>query len=124
MRRPPLTIPQILDWADAFHKRAGKWPRRDSGRIVGSLGETWQAIDLALKNCGRGLHVPGISLAQLLAEKRGVRNRMRLPRFTIRQIVAWTLAHHGRTGTWPTHYSGSIPEAPGETWLAVDQALR
>jgi len=124
MRRPVLTIPQILAWADAFHKSTGHWPKRDSGRIIGSLGETWTAVDMALKNCGRGLHVPGISLAQLLAERRGVRNRMRLPKFTVRQIVAWTIAHYERAGTWPTHTSGAVVEAPGETWFAVDKALR
>jgi hypothetical protein len=124
MRRPPLTIPQILGWADAFHDRTGRWPKRDSGRIAGSLGETWTAVDLALKNCGRGLHVPGLSLAQLLAEQRGVRNRNRLPKFTIRQIVSWTIAHRERTGTWPTSMSGPIREAPGETWHAIEKALR
>jgi hypothetical protein len=124
MRRPTLTVPQILAWADAFHTRTGKWPKRESGRIDGSLGETWTAVDLALRNCGRGLHIPGISLPQLLAEKRGVRNRMRLPRYTIRSIIAWTVAHHERTGTWPTNLSGPVVDAPGESWRAVDAALR
>src|SRR6266566_8177613 len=103
MRRPVLTVPQILAWADAFHKATGHWPKRDSGRIIGSLGENWSAVNLALRNCGRGLHVPGISLARLLEEQRGVRNRGRLPKFTVRRIVAWTIAHYERTSTWPTH---------------------
>jgi hypothetical protein len=124
MRRPTLTVPQILAWADAFHKRSGQWPNRDSGRITGSLGETWTAVNLALRNCGRGLHVPGTSLAQLLEEKRGVRNRMRLPKFTIRKILDWTIAHRERTGTWPTNLSGPVLDAPGESWRAVDTALR
>jgi hypothetical protein len=124
MNRQPLTIPQILAWADEFHERSGTWPTRKSGRISRASPDTWCAIDLALSRCGRGLHVPGISLAQLLAEQRGVRNKQRLPRFTERQIVAWTVTHHERHGTWPTHRSGPIIEAPGETWHAVDAALR
>jgi hypothetical protein len=24
---PPLTVPQILAWADAFHARTGRWPK-------------------------------------------------------------------------------------------------
>jgi hypothetical protein len=124
MRRPVLTVPQILAWADAFHKATGSWPKRDSGRIIGSLGENWSAVNLALRNCGRGLHVPCISLARLLEEQRGVRNRGRLPKFTVRQIVAWTIAHYERTSTWPTHSSGPIRGAPGETWFAVDKSLR
>jgi len=124
MHRPPLTIPQILKWADGHYARTGKWPKRDSGRVVGASEETWTAVDLALRRCGRGLHVPGMSLPQLLSEARGVRNRGRLARFTHRQIVAWTLAHYERTRTWPTDRSGAIPEAPGETWRAVDKALR
>ena len=126
MTRRTLTISQILAWVDEFHQRTGKWPRRDSGRISGSLGETWCGIEMALKTCGRGLHMPGLSLAQLLAEQRGVRNRMRLPRFTERQIAAWTIARHDRIGTWPTVTSGTIIEAldalperpalPGAPW--------
>jgi hypothetical protein len=32
--------------------------------------------------------------------------------------------HHARTGNWPRRESGSIPEAPGDSWCAVDAALR
>ena len=47
---PPLTIEQILAWADQHHKRNGNWPKADSGPIPTELdGETWRSIDLALK---------------------------------------------------------------------------
>ncbi|HEY2250481.1 MAG TPA: hypothetical protein VGH74_05450 [Planctomycetaceae bacterium] len=124
MNRDLLTIPQILAWADEFHARTGKWPSTNSGRISRATADTWCAIDLALRRCGRGLHAPEISLARLLDEQRGVRNKQRLPRFTVRRIDAWAIAHHDRTGTWPASSSGPILEAPGETWLAVDKALR
>jgi len=124
MNRRLLTIPQILAWADEYHERTGKWPTNSAGRISRATPDTWCAIDLALRRCGRGLHVPGMSLARLLEERRGVRNKRHLPRFSERQIVDWTIAYYNRTGTWPTDTAGPIVEVPGETWRAVDKALR
>ena len=124
MHRALLTIPQILKWADTHYARTGKWPKRNSGRVVGLVDESWNAVHLALRNCGRGLHVPGMSLPRLLFEARGVRNRGCLPKLTVRQILAWTVAHYDRMRTWPTNLSGPILEAPGETWHGVDKALR
>src|SRR5437016_3815141 len=111
MRAPELTIPQILRYADEFHASTGRWPTRRCGRVTGGLGDTWCAIDLALRKRGRGLSIKS-SLPQLLQEYRSVRNRMRLPKFTISQILKWADAHHTRTGAWPTLLSGNIPEAP------------
>jgi hypothetical protein len=108
---------------DYYHDCSGKWPRKSSGRIPGSLGETWQAVEMALRDGNRGLP-GGTSLAQLLAEQRGVRNRMHPPRLTERHILAWMDAHRQRTGMWPHHKSGPILDAPRETWQAVDRALR
>ena len=51
-------------------------------------------------------------------EKRGT-----LPDLDVSEILEWADAHHAHTGEWPAHNSGSIPEAPGETWLAVEAAL-
>jgi hypothetical protein len=116
------TIELVLADADAFNRRTGRWPRRDSGRIVGSLGDTWCAVNLALRNGNCGLP-GGSSLPQLLQEHRAVRNRRRLPRFTIAQILDWADAHHWRTGAWPRLTSGPIADAPGETWGAVQKAL-
>ena len=42
---------------------------------------------------------------------------------TIEQILAWADAHFRRTGQWPTHNSGPIVDAPGETWAGVNLAL-
>jgi hypothetical protein len=71
-RRPLLTVKQILEWADAYHQRTGRWPKQTSRPVYGAIGETWTAIYLALRNGNRGLP-GGSSLAQLLAEHRGVR---------------------------------------------------
>ena len=37
MIKPVLYIDQILRWADAFHRRWGRWPKKDSGVIPGAL---------------------------------------------------------------------------------------
>jgi hypothetical protein len=42
---------------------------------------------------------------------------------TEEQILAWADAFHQRTGRWPHNRSGPIPEAPGDTWNAVNLAL-
>jgi hypothetical protein len=119
---PPLTIEQILAWADAHHYASGQWPKRDAGPVASADGESWGALDDALRLGLRGLP-GGSSLAQLLAAERGVRNKAALPRLTLKQIRAWAKAHRGRTGAWPGDTSGPIPEAPGETWKAVQMAL-
>lgn len=121
-RRPEFTVPQILAWADTFQDRAGDWPKSVSGRIPSSLGVTWKAVDMALVKGLRGLP-GGSSLARLLAEYRGKRNKARLPPYTKRQILAWADVHRQRTGQWPMRHSGPITEVPGETWHAVEMAL-
>ena len=62
--------------------------------------------------------------AGLLQEHRGVRNRKRLPPYTLAKIREWAAGYRARTGKWPSARSGEIAEAPGETWIAVDMALR
>src|SRR5262249_53757270 len=64
------------------------------------------------------------TLPEVLAVERGVRNQVSLPRLSRKQILAWAVAHHRRTGKWPTADSGPIPECPRETWCSVDEALR
>jgi hypothetical protein len=120
---PVLTEDRILDWADAWHQRTGEWPTADAGTIPDTGGEKWSAVDMALRGGARGLP-GGSSLAQLLQARRGVRNRKGLPPLTEEQILAWVDAYRLRHGVWPTAKSGAILDAPGETWLAVDMALR
>jgi hypothetical protein len=121
--RPQLSVEQVLGWADAFRRRAGRWPHAESGPVPGAPGETWSAVDHALKRGARGLP-GGLSLARLLARERGARKSRSLPRLSRGRILAWADAHHRRTGRWPTPESGPVPEAPGETWAGVNQALR
>jgi hypothetical protein len=122
-RLKPLTEARVLKWADAHRGRTGSWPNSRSGPIADAPGETWQAVDHALRKKQRGL-TAGISLVQLLVRERGVRTRQYATALTETQILAWARAHRQRTGAWPNFRSGPIPEAPGETWRAVDMALR
>ena len=43
---------------------------------------------------------------------------------TAKQIVVWADAHNNRTGAWPRCNSGPVRDAPGETWIGIDFALR
>lgn len=119
---PRLTPTRILTWADAHHARTGEWPGKTCGPVAEAPGETWSGVDAALAMGLRGLP-SGSSLPQLLAAQRGVRNHLALPPFTVEQILAWADTHHARTGAWPRRDAGPIPEAPGESWGAVDKAL-
>lgn len=122
-RLPRLRIPQILAWAKHHYKKTGRWPTRSSGPVHQAPGETWAGIDAALQKGCRGL-TAGTSLAQLLAERLGVRNRKALPRLQKHDISAWAVAHRDRHGKWPNEKSGPIEDAPGETWAGVNAALR
>jgi len=123
MHAATLYISQILEWADAYHQRTGSWPNLYSGRLSGKKDDTWRRVDSALRLGLRGLP-GGSSLARLLAERRGIRNSTCLPRLTLKQILAWADDHFAKTGLWPKETSGTIPGAGGETWFAVDRALR
>ncbi len=122
LQLPTLSVEKILEWADGHHHRTGQWPRQNSGPVIDSPGITWTAVTLALQKGLRGLP-NGSSLAQLLAEHRGVRNHLALPALTKENILAWADSHHNRTGQWPTHKSGPIEETSGETWGRVNTAL-
>src|ERR1051326_4343016 len=96
--------PSRLTWADTYHEWTGAWPTRNTGVIPDVTGS-------------RGLkQADGGSLARLLARQRDVRNHMALPSLKPADILAWADSHFERTGGWPIQTSGSIPEAPGETW--------
>lgn len=119
---PPLTEKQILAWADAYYLSTGHWPTKGPGSVPDIPGETWESVNRALYIGLRGLP-GGSSLARLLHRKRGVPNPMSLPRLRRGQIIAWARAHRRRTGFWPRGDSGSVVEAPTETWKGINDAL-
>src|SRR6516165_2796423 len=120
---PPLTIEQILGWADSHKSRTGCWPHAGSGAIPESLGDTWSAVNMALRRGYRGL--PGDStLTQLLGEFRQKEPGLAKPPLNVEDILAWARSHRQRTGRWPSVVSGTVLDAPGETWRGIDTALR
>jgi hypothetical protein len=133
MDLPKLSEKLILECADAYFEKHGKYPNKDSGPVEGMPDETWNKFNSALSNGVRGLS-GGSSLARLLKEKRGQRIHMHLPDLTEEQIIEWAKAFHEEAlklpkqkwpkSTWPTKQSGPVKDAPGETWLGVDAALR
>ena len=118
----PLKVEQILAWADAHHAATGRWPNAQSGPVDPVSGETWDAINDALRAGSRGLG--GVtSLARLLSEHRGAKTRKRPRALTVEQILAWADAHYAATGRWPTASTGAVAGVPGETWDKIQQAL-
>ncbi len=117
-----MRVPQILRWADGHHRRTGRWPKEREGPITEAPGETWMAVDMALRKGHRGLP-GGSSLIRLLAEHRSVRNPAAPLRLSPAIILKWADDHHTRTGKWPKQRDGPILAAPGETWMAVEAAL-
>lgn len=140
---PNFSLKIIRSWANAHRERTGQWPKDKSGPIVEAPAETWQAVDNALRKGRRGLP-GGSSLSRFLSACRrsGLPATSRSPsperirawatasgklgptRLNRQQILVWADAHHERTGRWPATESGSIAEAPSETWCAVNAALQ
>jgi hypothetical protein len=119
---PPLTIEQILMWADAHHARTSRWPSSVSGPVVEEPSLTWAAIQQDLREGYRGLP-KGLSVAQLLVERRGARRQCYLPLYSVEQILAWADAYWERTGRWPNRNSGWVEGEPFETWRGINSAL-
>jgi hypothetical protein len=120
--RPPLTLAQILAWADAHHAAEGEWPNHYSGEVKGTSGEFWSTICTFLREGGRGLP-GGQCLGELLVAHRGVRNQRFLPQLSVEQILAWADAYFAAHGRWPGFKSGVVEAAPDETWSGIDRAL-
>ena len=119
---PPLSFAEILDWADRFHVRTGRWPTARSGPVAEAPGETSSATNSALKHGRRGLPSRW-SLHRLLVEQRGASQDATWPALSVPEILRWADLYRDRHGKWPTLRSGVIPEAPGETWRRVHLAL-
>lgn len=123
--RHPRNLPPvetILEWADAYHRQTGEWPKLSSGPIPQAPGESWKTLDKTLRAATR--HLPrSSSLARLLKKHRGARNNRDLPPLSEKKILSWVDAFHKKTGSWPNRFSGPIEGAPGESWLAVNASL-
>lgn len=124
MIQKPLTIKQILAWADQHHEWTGRWPIRHSGPVIGQSDETWERIADAMTKGMRGLK-GDISLTRLLAKRRGAQDARRIrSNITREQIVEWARLHHLRTQTWPSRDSGRVASAPDLTWSTIHATLK
>ena len=120
--RKPLSVEQVLAWADRHRARTGRWPHAGSGQVACAARQTWQAVNQALVRGCRGLP-GGSSLARLLEQRRGKRNKAHTPPLAVEQILLWADLHRARTGRWPNPHSGPVHEAPQESWRAICSAL-
>jgi superfamily II DNA or RNA helicase len=122
LRRPQLSVTQILGWADDFHRATGRWPKNSKAAdLIPGTNDSWATIDAALRLGRRGLSRS--SLADLLARHRSVRNHLKAPVFTIEQILRWADRHKKKTGEWPVAESGPIVGVKHEKWANVQAAL-
>jgi hypothetical protein len=117
-----LTIEQILEWADAHHAATSQWPRSTTGAVRDCPVLNWKQVNRALSEGRRGMP-GGTTLADLLQERRGVRNKQNLPRLDVEQILAWADAYREATGEYPQVDTGAVRAAPSETWAAINTAL-
>jgi hypothetical protein len=116
-----LSEAQVRQWAEAHHRRHGRWPTRSSGPILESPSETWRSVWHAMLTSQRGLRHES-RLAQFLRRNAQVRPAS-TPTLTEAQIAAWALSHQRRTGQWPRSNSGPVRGVTGLTWTAVNDAL-
>ena len=120
--QPPLSVTQILAWADDYHQCHGRWPSAVAD-VIPEAGElTWRAVNLALRKGHRGLS-GGSSLSRLLWQHRGKPGWASKPSMSVDQILAWAEEHRQRTGQWPKVTSGPVCAAPEENWQAINKAL-
>jgi hypothetical protein len=117
-----LTIDLILEWADAHHAATGQWPAIITGTVRDCPVLNWGQVNRALRE-GRRTLPGGTSLANVLQERRGVRNKQNLPRLNVEQILTWIDDHREATGEYPQIDAGTVRAAPGETWAAINSAL-
>jgi hypothetical protein len=111
-RGPPLTVEQILAWADAHRGRTGLWPHAKSGPIPEAPGLTWGAVNMALHGGYRGLP-GGDSLSRLLGQHRATASS--------RSWTPWTPEEDESVRTLPP---AEVAWRTGRTLLAVYQRRR
>jgi len=120
-QKPPLSLEVVLEWADGYRQQTGRWPSKATAGGPCD-GETWGAIDMALKNGSRGLKA-GSSLGRLLAERRDATNRTNTMPLNERIVLTWADAYFAQHNTWPNRKSGVV-DGTNERWDNVDQLLR
>lgn len=119
----PLSISEILKWADLHHQRTGKWPNSRTGRILDQPDRTWEAVQTALAKGTCGLS-GGSSLHRLLRKHRKIfDSRIVMPELSLKEILRWADAHYAIKGQWPFRDYGAVISCPQITWATIDDRL-
>ena len=122
--KKPLTISQILQWADWHHLRTGQWPTTRSGFILDQPDRTWLAVETALIKGTCGLR-GGSSLHRLLKARRRIPDpRMVVPELTLKHIQQWADSHRTITGQWPHRESGLVLDCPRISWTTIERRMK
>jgi hypothetical protein len=122
--RKRLTLEQIWAWGEAHRAATGRWPRADSGSVIGARGQHWQRINTALSMGLRGLP-GGMTLARFFGRPDSRWPTEGWAKLSVSDILAWADAHHAATGLWPSARAGVVHAAPFPlTWQSVELALR
>lgn len=120
--QPAIHIPhvQVVEWADAYRRRHGRWPHYRSGSVDGVPGLTWGRINAYLSVPRRG-RAGGQTLAKLLQARRGESGKTTHPAFKLSEIVAWAKAFRRRSGRWPQ--PNDADSVAGWHWSSINRAL-
>lgn len=121
--REPLSITQIVAWAEDHVTRTGRWPSINSGPVLARPDEKWVNINMALRTGLRGLP-GGMTLSRLLRREPGSDRNLNRPKLTYRRILEWADEYFWRHDRWPRFDSGRIPGSDGDAWSHIDASLK
>jgi len=120
-----LTVGQVLAWARQHHDRTGRWPTTLDGQITGGpKGLSWQKLNFGLRAGRYGLPTREY-LGSLLVRHLGIDHARNRPKLTLEKIRTWAVAHHRRTGRWPSpKRRDPVLESKWDNWERIRTALR
>jgi hypothetical protein len=119
----PLTVKQILRWADGHHRVTGRWPTSRCGVVLNQPDRTWEGVNTALRKGTCGMP-GGDSLNRLLERHRGKTDlRVAMPDLTLKQVLKWADSHRAITGRWPWRECGPVLDCPGISWATIDSRM-
>ena len=122
-RRAPLTVEQIVAWAEEHRANTGSWPTSYSGDLPHAPWETWSNIAAALHRGHRSLPKSS-SLAELFREHSDAYQKELLPPINLPHINSLVLSFYQREGRLPNLRDPVADVKTGDTWATLDHALR
>jgi hypothetical protein len=122
---PDFSEEKIVEWAKKYFLVHNKYPSiRTKPSDWLPEGETWIALDIALKRGTRGLP-GGSSVAKLFEKYFGIRNKTNIPKISEQCIIDYMIVFKDKYGYFPHAHSKENEMLPsGESWHGFDKALR